>query len=211
MRAVAGMSRACRQQRCPPPACLPGRLLASSGGRRPTAAACRGRLTMWAPTSWRSATPRAPSPKNFTAGQGGARRRFAFPHQQRCKACHAPAHLPAHPPAPSPLPPCARSADIRIGDGTDPVPAPPAPSPPPPRPQPPPPAAGAACNAATAAAFCATKPPTDAYYANQASGCTCFFRCASGGRPPTWGTCTLPQRFSNAAQACRTGVGPLCG
>lgn len=118
---------------------------------------------------------------------------------------------PARPPSPSPPP---TSPPPRR-------PPPPRPSPPPPRPSPrspppkaaprPPSPAGAACNSATAAALCATKPSTsNDFYANMASTCTCFFRCASGGRPPTWGVCPTGQRFNDATQRCEPATNVAC-
>ncbi|KAL4443449.1 hypothetical protein ABPG75_011186 [Micractinium tetrahymenae] len=124
---------------------------------------------------------------------------------------------PARPPSPSPppsSPPPRRPPPPRPSPPSPPPPAPrPSPRPPPPKPKPrsPPPPAGAACNAATAAALCATKPSTsDDYYANMASTCTCFFRCASGGRPPTWGVCPTGQRFSDATQRCEPAANVAC-
>ena len=57
--------------------------------------------------------------------------------------------------------------------------------------------------------FCSGKPATNSYYANAASGCACFYRCAADGLPPTWGTCPAGAQFSTALQACHAADGSV--
>ncbi|KAI3429384.1 hypothetical protein D9Q98_005479 [Chlorella vulgaris] len=60
-------------------------------------------------------------------------------------------------------------------------------------------AAEVACTSDSATVFCATKPATiDRFYANIASGCSCFYRCTPG-RSYAY-TCQSPTLFNEAQQ-----------
>lgn len=73
-------------------------------------------------------------------------------------------------------------------------------------------AAEVACTSDSATVFCATKPATiDRFYANIASGCSCFYRCtvssAAGLAPPT--LCVLCHTSPAAAYPSIKNVAPV--